>query len=71
MHVHAHAYMFLHKCVCLYMFLSGNLVWKFEVSEAIIPDGCSYKIEDYKIIVTLQKQKPGPWNKFHAFKVRA
>ena len=51
------------------MFWLGKVVWKCEVSEAIIPERCKCEIKDNKIVMTLQKEKPGLWNSFRAHKV--
>ena len=51
------------------MFWLGKVVWKCEVTEAIIPERCSFEVTDDRMVVTLKKQKPGLWG--HAHKVCA
>ena len=59
------------KCcfMCVCVFWLGKVVWKCEVSEAIIPERCNFEVKDNKMVVTLKKQKPGLWSSFRAHKV--
>ena len=60
-------YCFIYVCSCV--FWLGKVVWKCEVSEAIIPKRCSFEVKDNRMVVTLKKQKPGLWSSFRAHKV--
>jgi len=61
-----YVYGYVHACTHIYCILYlGQLVWKCNVSEAIVHEACRFKVEDDTMTVTLKKQKPGLWKSLY------